>query len=212
MPDDYVKQRIEQLFAKDKEAEKRQVTMNFPEVLIERLDNVLKARAQLKGSPVTRNTAMQEALEIYLDSAEAYLKHQHVEIPKKEEHQEPLDMPQTFSRFDTVIYPGDVDGFYNVFMRQKLWYYVRIGKDKLPHIRYMGLYVKRPISAITHYAKVKEIVPSREIPGKYVIHLDGDPIKLKQPVKLGDTSPAATRSPKYCTLQRLTHAKYFGEL
>ncbi|MCI9110765.1 MAG: hypothetical protein HFH47_03005 [Bacilli bacterium] len=211
MDHEFITQKMEEIFSKDKHSERRQLTINIPVELVERLDNILQIRSEIKGSPVTRNTALQEAIEIYLESAESYLSQQEVQRNTVNIVNTVREV-KTSNEFDTVIFPSDVIGFENVFMGQKKWYYARIGKDKLPFIKNVALYVTKPVCQISHVAEVKEIKPSKQVPGKYIIFLKETPKLLPHPVALGDVNPAATRSPKYTTLEKLKRVKYYGEL
>lgn len=64
------------------------------------------------------------------------------------------------------------------------------------------MYETKPISAIRYVGKVKEIKPYKNT-GKYEVILDGEPEKIKKPIKLPEKNPnLAPQSPKY-TLRSL---------
>ena len=90
---------------------------------------------------------------------------------------------------------------------------IKLDKKKIPNIQYLALYVKKPVSAITHYGKVAENgFQLDEEKGKYLIQLEGEPLKLAHEIKLGETVPMATRSPKYTTLEKLKTVQYYNQL
>jgi hypothetical protein len=65
-----------------------------------------------------------------------------------------------------VIVPAQEEGFKAVFLGENSWRAIRISGGKVHQIRYVAAHQTKPISAITHYAKVAAIEPYRE-GGKY---------------------------------------------
>lgn len=61
-----------------------------------------------------------------------------------------------------------------------------------------------PYSAITHYAKVKEIKPYGG--GKYIIYFDGEAIPLGNSVVLGKSNVMNIRKTRYTSLEKLKNA------
>ncbi len=115
--------------------------------------------------------------------------------------------------FDTAIFPAWPDGFEEAFLGEKRWYYVRLGHDKIDKIKYVACYVGAPVSAITHYAKVKNIeVVEVEGKQKYIINFEGEPIALENPVPLGDVHATAVRANRYVTLETLKNARSYKDL
>lgn len=115
--------------------------------------------------------------------------------------------------FDTVIFPAQMQGFEETFLGEDQWYYVRLKEDKLDKIKYVACYVGKPVSAITHYAKVDKIEPIMLEKGKrYIIKFAGKAIKLDNPVPLGKISSAAVRANRYVKLDTLLSAKKYADL
>lgn len=51
---------------------------------------------------------------------------------------------------DTVVVPARVDSFKKVFIEQNCWYAIRIAPKMLGMIKYIAVYQKEPVAAITH--------------------------------------------------------------
>lgn len=133
--------------------------------------------------------------------------------PPKIYHSSESEEPSTttIGKFDTLVVPAQGEGFTNVFLAKNCWYAVRIQKKHIPNIKYIAAYQTAPISAITHVAEVKEIVPYMDS-GKYLIKFKGaatkiNPVTLK-PNHLG----SQPQSPRYTTKSKLDNSKYLHEL
>lgn len=97
---------------------------------------------------------------------------------------------------DTIVCPAQEEGFNDVFLKEHRWFQIRIHPKRIPKIKYVAMYEKKPISAIRYIGKVKEIKPYKNT-GKYEIVLEGEPIKIR-PIKLSEKNPnLAPQSPKY---------------
>lgn len=110
---------------------------------------------------------------------------------------------------DTIVVPAKKDGFDKVFIGENCWYSIRMRDERIPQIKYIASYQVAPISAITHVAKVKEIVTSHENDKKYKIIFDG-PAKEIKPIPLGQKSKI--QGPAYCIHEKLASAKDVDEL
>ena len=78
---------------------------------------------------------------------------------------------------NTVLVAAKEDGFQRAVIQKNCWYEIRIHPSKLSQIKYIAFYRTKPISAITHYAKVKEIKPYQDT-GKYILHFEGNAIEI----------------------------------
>ncbi len=195
---------------------KRQLTFNASENLIEAMDQISKEFEKINDQTYPRNALLQDAIMSYINEIDSVLKEEYnVDIFKEkvlEEEPDPYHQRENMD-FDMVIYPGYSDGFYSAFLNEKRWYYVRIQKEKIEHLKYIAIYLGKPVSGITHYAKISKYVPSDRFPGKYIVWLEEDSIvQLPEKIKLGNTSPAATRAPKYTTFKRFQRASTFQDL
>jgi len=112
----------------------------------------------------------------------------------------------TEPNIDTIVVPAQEHGFKSVFLARNEWYAVRLNAGLIPRIRYVAIYRVAPVSAITHIAKVKRIVPYK-YSKKYLIEFDG-PAESIGPIRF---TPGARsirlRNPRYSTRKRLTRAR-----
>ena len=198
-----VKEKIHSRLMEPEQKERRQIALSIQEEKLIQLERIAKAMTEHSGQNVTRNMLIEDAIEAYIDEASGILTQGGLwSIPR-----------ELNESFDTVVLPTNEDGFREVFLGERRWYYVKLDKKKIPNIQYLALYVKKPVSAITHYGKVAENgFQLDEEKGKYLIQLEGEPLKLAHEIKLGETVPMATRSPKYTTLEKLKTVQYYNQL
>lgn len=111
---------------------------------------------------------------------------------------------------DTVIVPAQEEGFQEVFIGKDCWYEIRISGGMLHKIKYIAAYRSAPISAITHYAPVKQIEPWGES-GKYRL-IFAEPAKEISPIPFGDAVTGSMQGPRYTNLQKLLNAKTVADL
>lgn len=109
------------------------------------------------------------------------------------------------SEIDTIVVPAQEEGFQEVYIDQNSWYAIRIHSSMIPKIKYVAAYRVAPISAITHYAKVKSI-SQYEDSNKYIIYFE-EPAKKIEPIKLVPKSTVkALQSIRYTSLEKLESA------
>lgn len=194
--------------------ERKQLTFNIEASLIERMDKISEIFNDINKRNYPRNALLEDAIDTYLDEIESFLKdnYQISAEDYKGDYEPEKYRTSLENEFDTVIYPGYKDGFNEAFIGEKQWYYVRIRKENIKKVKYVAIYIGKPKSRITHYAKVKEYVPSKRYPDKYLIKLSGEPIELKNPIILGNSSAASLRAPKYTTIEKLLQAKEVSDL
>lgn len=107
---------------------------------------------------------------------------------------------------DTIIVPAREMGFNTVFLGQNQWYDIRISQSRMRNLKYIAIYQVAPVSAITYYAKIKEIVDSDNVHGYKKIIIKGEPIKLEKPIRLGDNTFLAPQGSRYTFISRLLNA------
>lgn len=110
---------------------------------------------------------------------------------------------------DLIIVPARSEGFKNVFLGEKSWHAIRIKENKIKKLKYIAAYQVKPISAITHIAKVKKIESFKHT-GKYIIYFNGKSRKLQKPIILGSGRPP--QGPIYSNRELLRKAKNMNEL
>lgn len=107
---------------------------------------------------------------------------------------------------DTIIVPAREMGFNTVFLGQNQWYDIRISQSRMRNLKYIAVYQVAPVSAITYYAKIKEIVDSDNVHGYKKIIIEGEPIKLEKSIRLGDNTFLAPQGSRYTFISRLLNA------
>ena len=192
----------ENFLSKTKET-KRQISAFFTPSTIEKLDNCIEQLKEKSNTTVNRSLIIEFAVETFVNNCEIAMKD--FEINHKV-------IKPTELEYDTIVCPSNITGLTD-FIKNNKWQYVRLNEKKINKIKYIALYVGQPLSKITHYGKVKEIKVAENLSSKkYIILLEDKPIELQNPIELGNTSPIATRSIKYTTLNKLKTAKEYKDL
>jgi len=115
------------------------------------------------------------------------------------------------SELDTVVVPAREDGFQETFIGENCWYAIRMHGTMRPQIRYIAAYRIRPISAITHLAKVALIEPWKDT-GKFIVRFEG-PAEEIQPIPLVKNGRVkALQNLRYTTRERLLEAKTLDDI
>lgn len=199
-----IQEKILQRLKKVEFPPKKQFVLALDAEVSDQLDQIARALTKSSGRSTTRNALIEEAIELYIEEALATLEQQGVSLGGTEAAEQ---------LFDTVVFSAPEDAFKQMFLKEHAWKNVRINAAKIPYIRYVAVYISKPVSRITHYAKVNP--QSFELDGesgRYTLRLEGEPVALENPVPLGSTPPAAARSPLYTTLQRLLAAREIIDL
>ncbi len=111
---------------------------------------------------------------------------------------------------DTVVVPARAEGFENRFIKENIWWAIRISEGMLDKLRYIAAYRVSPISAITHWAEIKQIEPYGN-EGKYKLFFKEPAQKLREPIGI-QAKRNALQGPKYTSFQKLMQAKDVSEL
>jgi hypothetical protein len=104
-----------------------------------------------------------------------------------------------------------LEGFQRVFLGKDRWYAIRIAESKLDKIKYIAAYQSQPISAITHFALVKQIRAYGDN-GKFELIFAEAAKLLPKRIPLGDAGPGAMQGPRYTSLAKLKKAKSVKDL
>ena len=113
-----------------------------------------------------------------------------------------------FASDNVIVCPAKEDGFRETFLGENCWYAIRISPKRIMHVKYIAIYRTRPVSAITHYARVASIKPYKNT-GKYIVHLATKPRKIGPiPLKKG----SAPQGPAFTTWEKLKKVRSIGEV
>jgi predicted type IV restriction endonuclease len=119
--------------------------------------------------------------------------------------------PGIIEGVDTIVVPAQEDGFQEVFVGENRWYAIRMHTSMIPRIKYIAAYRVAPISAVTHWALVKNIEPWQNT-GKFVVNFT-EPAKELEHIKLVPKSRVkAPQAPRYASFSRLQQAKTLNDL
>jgi len=119
--------------------------------------------------------------------------------------------PGSIAGVDTIVVPAQKDGFQEVFLGENRWYAIRIHASMIPQIKYIAVYRVAPISAVTHWAPVNNIVPWQDT-GKFVVNFT-EPAKEIEHIKLVPKSRVkALQAPRYTSFSILQQAKTLDDL
>lgn len=114
--------------------------------------------------------------------------------------------------YDTIVCPATGDGLERAFRGQSAWWAVRIGQSNISKLKYVSLYEASPIKAIRYYAKITKIEPYESLPGKYIIHHDGNIVELDNHVVIGNTPQLSLYGSRYYKLADILSSKTLAEL
>ncbi len=118
---------------------------------------------------------------------------------------------QPASARDTIVVPARIEGFKESFLGQRAWWAIRIHQARLAELKYVAAYQVQPVSAVTYYARIRQIEPYG-IEGKYKLVFEGEPIRLESAIPFGDAAPGSMKGPRYTTLTKLKAAHTLSEL
>ena len=183
---------------------KKQVAVYLEDETVERIDATTKLFALAGGAKsFSRNALIEEAVLKFLKESEKFLLEE-MDMSVDEEIKR-----QRLKKSDTVIMSAMGRGFEETFMGEKevspCWYPFNCSSERRQNLEYIAIYRGAPISAITHYAKIKEVRFSAEKDCD-VCHLEGNPVELPVAIELGNKPACYFRGPKYTSLNSLLSA------
>lgn len=85
------------------------------------------------------------------------------------------------TQLDTIVVPARKDGFERTFLGENRWYAIRMNSSMLSQVKYIAGYQVGDVSAITHVAPVKRIVPWQQT-GKYCVEF-AEAAEAIEPIK-----------------------------
>ena len=126
--------------------------------------------------------------------------------PFHQEIEEVKESEKEATDLNTVIVPAEEEGFQEAFINENCWYAISIGINMLDKLKYIAVYRKSPIKAITHYAEISYIDVYKDT-GKYIIYLKEPAKKLKQDIPLNPKNPSrAPQSRVYTNINKILNA------
>lgn len=189
------------------DSDKKTISVVLENAKVNALDNIVKGFNRINPEKTfTRQRLIEIAIDNLIQESNALL----------EEHQIPMidEVEEVGTEeYDTVIFPAQWEGFDEVFLGENQWYHVRLGKERIDKIKYIACYVGAPVSAITHYARVKSM-KQVNVDGKkkYIIFFDGDPVQLAREIPIGDAPSMSVRANRYVRLEDLLSAETYEDL
>ena len=114
---------------------------------------------------------------------------------------------------DTIVVPAQEEGFRLVFLGEHRWWPVRMARrmTRLGAIKYIAVYQVAPISAVTHWALIRNILPW-EVPGKFVINFAEPAWKIRPICLVKGGGVTAPRAPRYTSFKKLQKAITLDDL
>lgn len=193
----------------EKKEPKKQLAVYLDDEMLEQMDVIVKFCSSMNDSKsLSKNMVVEEALRKYIKDFDKYIAKEHgfnLQTLINEERK----------NYDTVLMASNGRGFEAAFLgedeEEMCWYPCRISDEREKNLRYIAIYRGSPISAITHYAEIKEFKYSEEKNCK-VCYFVGDPIELPNPVTLGNKNNRFFVGVKYTKLDSLKRAKIADDI
>jgi hypothetical protein len=113
---------------------------------------------------------------------------------------------------DSIIVSSGEQNFNEIFLGQNQWGPIKVSENRLSQIKYLFLYQRKPVSCVTHYAKVKSIIPDEIEKGKFRVLFEGEPVALDKEITLGQNPSKAPQNPRYIKYEIAMEAKNTDEL
>jgi len=113
--------------------------------------------------------------------------------------------------FDTILASAEPDSMKDMFLKERKWGEIKIARARYPLIKYIVIFVKSPISAVTHRGTVSYIQYNPKT-GKSMIFLKGAPEKIK-PIRYNEKFlHHNAHGIKYTTNERVNNANTLADL
>ena len=119
--------------------------------------------------------------------------------------------PVNPAELDTIVVPARPEGFKRTFLDEDRWYEIRIHASMREQIQWIAAYQVAPISAITHIAPVRSILPWQDS-GKFVVNFSESAREIEPIGLAGDGRAAGVQGPRYTTKARLDAASSVSDL
>lgn len=125
---------------------------------------------------------------------------------KFNEQEEIMNDIENIEELNTIVVAAYEEGFQSEFIENNRWYAVSIGINRIESLKYIAVYQKRPIKAITYYAEIEDIQLYNDT-GKYIIYFKDKAKKLKHPIPLNPKNPnKAPQGRVYTNINKILNA------
>ena len=124
--------------------------------------------------------------------------------------QKQISMEERRDLCDAIVVSAGETNFQQMFIEKNLWGPIKLSSDRIHQIKYVFIYRKKPLCAITHYAIVDKILPCSN--KKYTIFISGQAIQLKNEIPLENKPSLAPQNPRYIISSQAHSAKNLEEL
>ena len=118
--------------------------------------------------------------------------------------------PFGIDRPDMLIVAATETSFLQHFIEENSWYPVRIDSRRVDALEWIAVYQSRPVSAITHLAKIVCIRPYLDT-GRYQVDFS-EPEELASPVRLDPDAKSGFQGQRYSWMRKIRSAKLVSDL
>jgi hypothetical protein len=202
-----LKDNLEKMLEKVVDEERKVISVSIKKSDMEMLELIAKNFSKVSDKNFTRQMLIEEAIQSLIEESKKLLTAKYNISDLHAVEDDNIDDCD----YDTVVVPAKQDGFIETFLGEECWYYIRINEKHIPKLKYISIYVGKPVSAISHYAEIDRF-EFDEVEGKYIVYFKGKPQKLDNEVPLGNAKPSSVRSPKYTTLSKIKTAFDYTDL
>jgi len=205
--DEYMQKRFDTTYfnglLKNNKTTKKQVAVYLDDLKLERIDMITRLFSSISDSKsFARNTLIEGAIDKYIEEASAFLLDEHgIDV-------DALIDASRCEQYDTVILSSNGRGFEETFLGEvepKCWYPCKISNARENNLKNIAIYRGQPVSAITHYAVIKEFKHDPE-QGYKVCFFEGEPVELPNRISLGNKDSCFFIGAKYTKLEYLLNA------
>lgn len=132
-------------------------------------------------------------------------------VPPKDKALSDKVYRESIAEVDTIVVPAQEDGFQEVLLGENRWYAIRMHHSMIPRIKYIAAYRVAPISAVTHWAPVNNILPWEDT-GKFVVNFARPAAEIEHIKLVPKSRVKALQAPRYTSFVRLQKAKTLDDL
>lgn len=116
---------------------------------------------------------------------------------------------------DTLVVPTGKsgEGFEDVFLHERSWYYLRISANKLKQFKYIAAYQPAPISAVTHIASIDRFVDVVNEKGQLRKKAIFEDVATEiEPIPFGTAKGGSMQGPRYVNRDELLKCRDLGAI